>query len=91
VGFSGWDQVLTGSGGGGINYVSQGGTRTLPFGYTGTTYDAQINATGFDSPVVRFLEPDVVVPTTPEPASLCLAGAALLGLAWRKHRRSGVA
>lgn len=88
VGFSGWTQVLTGSGGGGINYVSQnplpGGTRTLPFGYTGTTYDAQINANGFDAPVVRFLAPDPVTGSTPEPGSLFLAGAALLGVAWRK-------
>ncbi len=89
IGFAGWDQVLTGSGGGGINYVAQNpfpaGTRTLSSAYYGANFENVIDAAGFNAPVVRFLAADQVT-GTPEPGSLWLVSAALAGVAWRRMR-----
>ncbi|MBC8164775.1 MAG: PEP-CTERM sorting domain-containing protein [Bryobacteraceae bacterium] len=97
VGLSGWDQVLTASGGGGVNWVQPtdypaGSTFDSLFpGYTGTTFDVQMNAgptpASIDFPILRFVG---VVPTSPvpEPSSIIfmLSGVGALSvLALRKR------
>lgn len=91
VGFSGYDQVLTGSGGGGINYVAQNpfpaGTRTLSSAYYGNNFENVIGVDGFNAPVIRFLAADPIGAATPEPRSLWFMGTGLLALGWRRYRR----
>jgi hypothetical protein len=100
IGFSGWDQVNTGSGGGGVNWVEpsewtpaqQATIQNLFPGYTGNTWEIQMNSgppANIDMPILEFLQFDAPVTSAPEPASLAgvLAGLAVLAAA-RKARRA---
>jgi hypothetical protein len=97
LGFSGWDQVNTGGGGGGVNWLEpsdytpaqQALIQNLYPGYTGTTWDIQMNTSGtpvdVDMPILEFLQFDAPVTSAPEPATVAglLSGLAVL-LATRK-------
>jgi hypothetical protein len=88
IAFSGWDQVLTSSGGGGVNWIdpaTQPGAQNLGAGsgYTGTDFSVQMNTTpipsDIDAPILEFTAEtaDVTTPPqtggdAPEPSTLLL-------------------
>lgn len=94
VGFSGWEQVLTASGGGGVNWVAIDplpvGTRTLFPGYMGIDFATQMNPgpnpTTIDAPIMRFIAADPVS-AVPEPSTFFLSSAALATVVWGRRRK----
>ncbi|HEY3963952.1 MAG TPA: PEP-CTERM sorting domain-containing protein [Planctomycetaceae bacterium] len=99
IGMSGFNQVLTGSGGAGVNWINpptQPGAQTLGAGssYTGTDFDLQLNPDSSpgstDDPILRFLAQTPTSPT-PEPSSLVLLSgfaASICSFSWFRRRKS---
>lgn len=98
LGFSGWNAVLTPSGGGGVNWIdppTQPGASSPGHGsmWFGNNYDTQGNTTpglaGIDFPVLRLLQQDPVPPTgVPEPSTIAAAIGGMLLVAGATRRRT---